>query len=227
MNSKWLRPLLILVVFLIVPGLALSQATQQSQTLSVNGQPGQVKVIQVDGRSYVDLEALARVANGSLSFNGNQITLTLPGSGTSSPAASSQPSAPATPGFSKGFMRAGIEEMSVIREWRSGMINSIQNNYPITESWVANFRGQASTNLRLAFVAISTESDRNAYELLSNELENMKKLSDQLLAARKSMTYVSADDLQNDPLNQGILACARSLASMAATGQFVDGGTCH
>jgi hypothetical protein len=70
----------ILLVLLLVPGLALSQAVQQSRTLIVNGQPGQVKVTEIDGRSYVDLESLVRIANGTLGFRGNQITLTLPSS---------------------------------------------------------------------------------------------------------------------------------------------------
>jgi len=57
-------------ILLIVPVLALSQAAQDIRTLIVNGQSGQVSVVQISGRSYVDLEALARVANGSLGFNG-------------------------------------------------------------------------------------------------------------------------------------------------------------
>jgi hypothetical protein len=36
--------------------------------------------------NYVEVEALARVANGALSFNGNQITLTLPVSGNAAAA---------------------------------------------------------------------------------------------------------------------------------------------
>lgn len=46
----------------------------------MNGQPGRAPVIQLHGRSYVDVEALARLTNGSLSFKGDQITLTLPAS---------------------------------------------------------------------------------------------------------------------------------------------------
>ena len=76
-NQTW-RGWLIPLVLLIVPGLALSQSVQQSRPLIVNGQPGQVKVIELDGRSYVDLESLAHIANSTLGFSGKQITLTLP-----------------------------------------------------------------------------------------------------------------------------------------------------
>jgi hypothetical protein len=221
MRKKSWRGWLILLVLLIVPGLALSQAVRQSRTLILNGQSGQVKVIEVDGRSYVDLESLARIVNGTLGFSGNQITLTLPipAGGTASPAANS--------GFSKEFLRDSIEEMAVIREWRSALVNSIENNYSIQEDWVESYRRQASTSLGLASVAASTDSDRSAAQLLSNEFDNMKTLSAKLLAARKIAHLVSPENLKDDPLNQNILACARALASMAVGGQFVDDGSCH
>jgi len=76
-------------------------------------------------------------------------------------------------------------------------------------------------------VAASTDSDRRAVQLLSDEFGNMKALSDKLLAERKTMHVVSPENLQDDPLNQNILTCARSLASMAVGGQFVDDASCH
>jgi hypothetical protein len=216
-----------LVMLLVVPALALSQAAQQTRTLIVNGQPGQVNVVQMNGHSYVDLEALARVANGSLRFNGNQITLTLPGAANTPPAGSPSASPPANPGFSKDFLKAGIEQMTAIREWRSALANAIKNGFPIAEDWLAGYRGQAATALRLTSVAVSTDSDRNAFQLLSSEFNNMSKLSNQYVAARQSLTYISPDALENDPLNQKVVSCAHSLASMAASGQFEDDGSCQ
>src|SRR5208282_6572893 len=90
---------LILLMLLMVPVLALSQAAQQTRTLIVNGQTGQVTIVQVNGRSYVDLEALARVGNGSLGFNGNQITLTLPGAANTPPPAAAATSTSANSGL--------------------------------------------------------------------------------------------------------------------------------
>ena len=227
MRKKSWRGWLILLVLLIVPGLALSQAVQQSRTLIVNGKSGQVKVMEIDGRSYVDLESLARIANGTLGFSGNQITLTLPSSAAGTESAAAPSRLPANSGFSREFLRASIEEMATIREWRSALVNSIGNNFPIQEDWVDRYRGQASTSLGLASVAASTDSDRSAVQLLSSEFENIKALSVQLLAERKSMQYVSPEHLKDDPLNQNILTCARSIASMVVGGQFVDDGSCH
>jgi hypothetical protein len=227
MRDIRISPGLTLLAFLAVPALVLSQAVQPNGTLTVSGQSGQVPVLQINGRSYVDVEALARLTNSSLGFKGNQITLTLPGSAASAPAAAPAPSQPASPGFSKDFLKAGIEEMSVIREWRAALINAVQNGYPMTDEFVAGYRAQAATNLRLASVAASTDPDQNAFQLVSNEFGNMQKLSNKILAARKNMNYISPDALKDDPLDQKILNCARSLASMAASGQFQDDGSCH
>jgi hypothetical protein len=227
MREKLLSAGLMLVALLAVPGLALSQAGQQNGTLIVSGHPGQAPVLQMNGRSYVDVEALARLTNGSLGFNGNQITLTLPASAASTPAAAPPASQPANSEFSKDFLKAGIEAMSVIREWRSALVNAVQNGYPVTDDLVAGYRAQAAKNVKLASVAASTESDRSAFQLLSNELDNMQKLSSKILAARKNMNYISPDALKDAPLDQQILSCARSLASMAASGQFQDDGSCH
>lgn len=224
MRKQSCRGWLTLLVLLMVPVLALSQAVKQSRTLMVTGQSGQVKVMEIDGRSYVDLESLARIANGTLGFSGNQITLTLPSSAATA-AAAAPSSPPANSGFSKEFLRASIEEMAVIREWRSALVNSIENNYPIHEDWVERYRGQASTSLGLTSVAASTDSDRSALPLLSNEFDNMNALGVKVLADR--MHFVSPENLKDDPLNQNILTCARSLASMAVGGQFVDDGACH
>jgi hypothetical protein len=222
-----LVPLILLLLLLIVPVLALSQASQETRILVVNGQLGQVTVVQVNGRSYVDLEALAQVANGSVGFSGNKITLTLPGAQSTPPTATPSASPSANPGLSKGFLKAGIEAMSLVREWHSALANAIQNGFPLAESWLSGYRNQAAAALRLASVAASTDSDQSASQLLNNEFENMKTLSNNYVAARQSLDYIAPDALTNDTLNQKIISCGHSLAGMAASGQFVDDGSCQ
>jgi hypothetical protein len=224
------RRLLILLIFVIFCSLAVFvvvQAAPQNRTFVITGHPGELPVVEMSGRSYVDIEALTRLANGSLSFRGNQIVLTLPGPAASTAPTNLETGQSGASGFSKDFMKAGIEEMAVIREWRSALINAIRQGYPVTEDWVASFRGQAQQNLRLVSLAASTDSDRNALQLLTNEFNNMKKLSDRFLDANRSRTYVSPNALDNDALDQKILNCAHSLAAMASNNQFVDDGSCH
>jgi len=227
MRQTLLSAGLMLATLLAIPRLGPSQVAQQNGTLMVSGQPGQAPLVQISGKSYVDVETLARLTNGSLSFKGNQITLTLPASAGSAPTTVPPENQPSTSGFSKDFMKAGIEAGSTIREWRAALTSAVQNGYPVTDDFLAGFRRRAATNLRLASVAASTDSDRSAFQLLSNELNNMQQLSNKVLDARQNMNYMSGDALRDDPLNQQILTCARSLAAMAASGQFQDDGSCH
>jgi hypothetical protein len=223
MGSKSLAAQFTIVVLLIIPAFFLAQAAQNSRTLVINGHPGEVAVMERDSHAYVEIEALARLTNGSLSFNGNQIMLTLLAPDTPAPATTPPPPS----GFTKDFIRAGIEEMAVIREWRSALKNAVQRGYPVTEDWIDGYQARAEQSLRLVSLAATTEFDKNAVQLLRNEFNNMKILSDRFVQANKSRTYVSPESLNNDPLDQKILNCARSLAAMAASGQFADDGSCH
>jgi hypothetical protein len=230
MKKRVLSGSLALALFLTMVELATSQAVQEKRMLVVNGQSGQVAVLQMNGRSFVDLEALAQIANGTLGFRGDQIVLTLPGAAAAPPAKAPSTSQQSNSAFSKEFLTAGIETMSVIREWRSALANAIQNGYPVSANWVESYRGRAAQNLRLASVAASTDADQQALQLLTNELDNMHRWSDKILKARKDMDaakYMSPDALDNDPLFQKILNCAHSLAAMSASGQFQDDGSCH
>jgi len=212
---------------MIVTVMAISQG--QIQTLVVSGYPGSVPVTQMNGRNYVGIEALAHVVNGSLSFNGNQMTLKFSAAGVN-PAAPppAEAAGPATStGFSRKFLQAGIEAMSSVREWHSALASAIQNQYPVTENGLAQYQAQAMTNLRLAQASATTDADQNAAQLLANEYQKMKQLSDKYVAKRTNMTYIPSGALESDALNQSIVACGKSLGAMAASGQFVDDGTCH
>jgi hypothetical protein len=230
--------LLLVALLLIAPAMVLSQGAGQKLTLIINGQSTQVPLIKVDGQPYVGLEALAVAINGALSSSGNMFALSLSAGSTNStlsattsasvaPASAGQTqAAPSNQGFSKQFLNAGIEEMSTLREWHAALDSAIQNGFPLSTGLLAPYRAQATTNLRLAEVAAVTPSDHSASQLLSNAFHNMTNLADKYVKMRADMTYISPDALQNDGLNQRLIACGRSLRSMAASGQFVDDGSC-
>src|SRR5258708_20324000 len=132
MRIHSIKPWWALAGLLILPALALSLAAQRSNSLIIAGQPGYAKVIQVDGRNYVEVEGLVRLTNSSISFNGNQIVLTLSGAAADAPT----PAAPAM-GFSKDFVIAGIEAMALIREWHAALRNAIERSYPLGEDCIA------------------------------------------------------------------------------------------
>ncbi len=206
--------------------LALSVAAQQSTSLVISGQSGSAKVAQINGHNYVEVEGLARMTNGSLSFNGNQIVLNLPGSGGSTAASAAPPPAP-PPGFSKAFVTAGIEAMAQVREWHAALKNAIEGGIQLRADWLNAFQARAQQALRLASVAVTTDSDRSAMPFLTNEFNNMSQLSNKYVQKTISMSYFGTDALANDPIDQQIVACAHSLASMATTNQFVDDGSCQ
>jgi hypothetical protein len=200
----------------------LSLAAQQINSLIIAGQPGSAEVIQRDGHNYVDVEGLANLTQSSISFNGNQIVMALPGANTDPPTSVAPPA-----GFSKDFVTAGIEAMSQIREWRAALKSAIERNYPLTGGWLSNFRAQAQQALQLAALAVNTASDKSAFPFLTNEFNNMSTLSDKYFQMSAAMTYINPSSLNSDPLNQKITTCAHSLASMATANQFIDDGTCR
>ena len=215
----------------VISTTALAQAGHQTRTLVVNGHSGQASVIQDNGRTYVDLASLAQIANGSLSFTANGIQLTLPAPAVSTPATEESANAPGQSGLSRDFMKAGIEEIALLREWASPMANAINNGYPIAEQWVNNYREQAANGLRMASVAATTDADRNALQLLTNEFDGVRKWSDKLVEAQKSMNTakysMSPDTLRNEPQSQKLIACWHFLGSMLGSGTFQDDSSCH
>jgi hypothetical protein len=225
---------LLSVLISLPPALSWAQPSSAGRVLVVDGHNGQAEVIQKDGRAYVDLQALTEITNGSLSFKGNRIVLSLPTSGAGHPAppvAEDTTHAKNEAGLSQDFMRAGIEEIATIREWASTLAYAIQNNYQVTDEWAANYREQAAHNLNLASAAASTDADRRALQLLNNEFEAVRAWSDKLIQAKKSMDTAkyttSAGALRNEPLSQKILTCGHFLASMLGSGTFQDDPSCH
>src|SRR5947208_14249115 len=80
--------LIILLVLTFLSSLSvflMVQAAPQSRTLVLAGHSGELPVVEIGGRSYVDVEALSRLAYGSLSIRGNQFVLNPPSPGTSKP----------------------------------------------------------------------------------------------------------------------------------------------
>ena len=235
MRNNFRNILLTTLSFLFLPSVTLSQRDQQPQILVIDGHSGQAEVIQKDGRAYVDLRSLAEIVDGSLSFKANRIILSIRGSNTSHPEAAptaDQAHSPANDSvLSQNFMLAGIEEFATMREWASTMAYAVQNGYQITEDWAANYREKAANNLRVASAAATTEGDRNALQLLTNEFEAVREWSDKLVEAKKSMDTakyaLSPGALRDEALSQKIISCGRFLARMLGSSSFQDDPSCH
>ena len=207
---------------LMLPANGNSQTPQQAATFTITGHAGEAQLLQINGKSYVEIETLARLTQGTLSFKANQTTLTLP-----PPEAEAQASTPRSKaGFSTAFVQAGIEEMSLIREWRIAIVNAVQNNTPVSEDWVSAQHRLADKNLALASAAASTDDDRSAFPLLTAEFNNMQKLSELYLALRKQASFISPDNFDIS-LEEQILSCARGFVLMTENHEFQDQAACH
>ncbi len=231
MQEKLWSTALLWLMLVVVPGASWAQLNRQSRTLVINGQAGEAEVVKIDGRSYVDMAALARITNGSLSFKASRILLNLPVSTESAPASVLPPTPTDDSGFSQDFMKAGIEAIAGLREWASPLAYAIQNGYNVTDSWVATYREQALHNVTLASAAATTDADRSALQLLNHEYQAVLQWSNKLVEARKAMDTakysLSANALRDEPLSQKIITCGHFLASMFGSGSFHDDASCH
>jgi hypothetical protein len=212
-----------LPALLMLPVSASAQTPKNTSTFTIAGHAGETQLLQVNGKSYVEIETLARLTQGTLSFNANRTVLTLPPSNATEQASTP----PAKLGFSRAFVEAGIEEMGVIREWRIAIVNAVLNNTPVSEEWVSTQHRLAEKNLSLASAAASTDDDRSAYPLLSAEFNNMQTLSEQYIATRKKAAFISPDTFGSSPLEDQILSCARNFVSMTESHEFQDQPSCH
>jgi hypothetical protein len=223
------RPLIGTVMMLLV--MASAQTQHETEELSIQGCPGQANVIRLQKGVFVDVQDLARITNGSLSFAGGRIILTLPGC----EAAAATDNEAGKIGFSRAFMRAAIEAMASIREWGGMLMVTVQDGYPVGNTMAGNtiiaYQERAADSVSLASAAASTESDNRGLELLKNEFNHLQAWSEGYVKARNSLSAanltISKDALTNDEETQKIVHCGQFLAQMFASGTYQDDAACH
>ena len=130
--------------------------TSPKKVLSVQGCSEKTNIVRFQGRDFVDVQELARVTDGSLSFNGDGLVLTLP---ACQPSEWGVADAGKT-GFSRPFMKAAIEAMGSIREWGGLRQATVQDRYPVGTSMTGNtiiaYQERAADSVALASAAAST-----------------------------------------------------------------------
>lgn len=214
---------------LMLSGGAVSQSGHKTQALSINGHSGSAIIYQIDGKSYVDLESLVRIGNGSMSFKGDQIILSFPGIDNAS--SDHETVAPNGPSLSADFMRNAVQTLGVIKEWTNTLTYAAQRGMPGDGSRLVIFHDRAGEALRLTRVAASSDADQNALQLLTSHFNTVSAWSDKLASERKNMDTgkysISQDALKNDDTYKKISACTRFLSSMLPSGTFQDDYSCH
>jgi len=66
--------------------------------------------------------------------------------------------------------------MTFIREWRGELVNAVKNGYPVTDELMANYEGKPIQTFGLANMAMSTDSDRGAFQLLGKRTQHDAEL---------------------------------------------------
>jgi hypothetical protein len=213
----------------ILTGLVNAESKYHRKTLVINGHSGNAMIYQIDGKSYVDLESIARISNGSLSFSSGKIVLSLPGASDApgSPAASQE--APA--GLSDDFVRAALQDVATIKEWSGTLASAVQRGVPGDGSRLTTFHDRAADQLRLAKIAASSEPDQRALRLLTNHFNLMTSWNDKLVSERKRMDTgkysIDPNAMANDETYQKITGCSRFLNTMLPSGHFQDDRFCN
>jgi hypothetical protein len=227
------RPLVIFGFVLSLAGVLSAQAITPApnapdKVLIVNGKTAEAKVRLIDGRSYVDIEALAQATNGAVSVEPNRVVLTIPVQDLSATRGAAP--AQATQGLSKNFGSASISEVAEMREWRGVIGTMVVYGLAVSGTWAQDYRERVDEGLRQATLAASTDADRNALQLLTNEYDILAGWASEVLAARQALNGAKTMDpnaLQNDPALAKITSCGRFLNGMLVSGAFSDDGSCH
>jgi len=224
MNLRTGRALYWAAVWALVSIPAMAQAPRQIGTLVISGQASQAPVVQINGKSYVDLESLARITHGTLQFDGTRTILTLPAPGS---AATPSADGSAPPRLTQNFLNAEIAALAQIREWHVAVVNAINNNLPITEGLAGPMRRQADAKLQLALAAATSGPDHQAADLLRNEFANMQQMSEQFIQMHEKAETIPHDVFTGNTLDAKIQGCQTVLSQMAASRQFQDDALCH
>ena len=231
MTGLTMRNAVFVVVLLMMAVAAPTQTGHNREVLSIEGYPGEVTVIKLQGRGYVDVQELARVTNGSLRFEKDRSVLTLPRSDASEPSDEKTK----RPGFSRPFRNAAIEAMASMREWAGLLMITVQNGYPVGNNMAGNtiaaYQERAADHLALAAAAASTDDDYRGLELLRNNFNKGQDWSERFVQARTSLSAanytVTEHAYENDLEAQNIVQCGRFLAQMFASGTFQEDASCR
>jgi hypothetical protein len=224
--------------------LSVSETVAQdtpTRTLVVNGQTLDAGVVLVQGRSYVDIEGLAEGMGGSVTFEANQISLTIPGPPPSE-AAQTQPAseAPQTPppstapqnpeGMSKDFQKIAVFTLAEMREWKGAISTVVTSGIPVVGTWSQDYHDRGEADLMQAALAASTEPDRQALQLLQQQLTRLSEWADTVLGEREALNAdrtIDPNSLQKDQSLAKISKCGQFLSSMIVSGTFSDDSSCY
>ena len=224
------------LLFLLGLGIIFSVCETVAQdkpirTLVVNGRTVETAVVEIEGRSYVDIEGLAQVIGGSVTFEPNQITLTLPEPAPAATPADASAAAPeAADDMSKQFQQLAVFTLAEMREWRGAISAVVTSGAPVVGTWPDDYHDRVGNDLLQATLGASTVQDNQAVQLLQLEYALLSDWANQVLGERKALDAsrsIDPNSLQNDKALAKISKCGQFLSSMIVGGNFYNDSSCQ
>jgi len=194
--------------------------------LVVNGKTVGTPIVEVDGRPYVDIEALAQVMNGTLTIEPDRMVLTIRAPNPSA----TPPSPPAQERLSRVFASAAVSELAEMREWRGAVGTVLAYNVAVVGTWPQDYHDHVEASLTQVALTASTNADRDTLQLLRNEFANLADWAGNVIAMRQALNAtksVSADVMQSDQALAKISACSSFLNATLVSGEYADSPSCH
>jgi hypothetical protein len=234
-RREYLQIILVLGFFLSLAGNLLAQdaPNKADKTFVLNGRTVDAAVVQVNGRSYVDIESLAQILNGAVTMEPNRIVMTMPVAGSSAPpdaASAAPPQTPPAQGLSRDFVRVSMAELAEMREWRGVLATMLTYGLAVSGAWSQDYRDRVEEGLTQATAAASTQSDQNALQLLRSEFDTLTAWAGEVFAARQELNAektIDPNTLRNDPALAKITNCGQFLNAMLVSAVFADDSSCH
>ena len=222
-RHRHLRYFLVIGLVFLLAGLLWAQRGPD-RTLVVNGKTMGSPIVQIGGRSYVDLETLAQITNGVIAVQPDRIVLTIPAA--PSGAALSLP----LEALSKEFAREAIGLLAEMREWRGAIGTTRSYNVQFTGTWPQDYHDRVGADLQRVTLAAATPADQQSLQLIRNEFDNLSNWANSVIAERQALDATKTVDpnvMQNDQALAKISACSNFLSRILVSGAFTDDANCH
>jgi hypothetical protein len=216
-------------IILSLAGVILAQ-TAANKTLVVNGNSAGAVVREIDGHTYVEIEALARATNATVTIEPTRVLLSIPVGTPTAAVVTTAAAAPVTHGLSTEFKRAAIAELANMREWRGAVGAMITYGLAAGSATAQDYHAICEEGLSQATVVATTNADLSALQLLKTEYNNLATWAAQVMADRKALNGARTMDpnsMANDPALAKITACGRFLNTMIVSGSYNDDASCH
>lgn len=218
-----LRRVAILGFVLTLGGVLFAQQAPDRKLL-LNGKSTDAVVVDVNGHYYIDIESVARITNGSVKFEADQVALTIPNANLDAG------SAQETARLSKDFASSAISTLAEMKEWKGTLGTLVKFGLAVDDSWAQVYQERVQLSLEQTTIAASTNADRSALQLLNTQFANLAKWESVVIAERQDLNgarTVAPDSLQNDPVLTKFSNCGRFLSGMLGSGIFTDSPSCN